>query len=164
MTIQDLGSLGELIAAVATVATLVYLAMQIREHSRSTRAEAARGTVDGNPAMLAVAQDPELTKIFVSGLSDFTALDRFEKTRFAYTFGSMIGAVGRHYENVTLGILEEAHFKSHNWGHLMMLETPGGSQFWHTYVDTFPPEFRDFVSREVKVRPKTNSGTNESAA
>ena len=34
MTIQDLGSIGELIAAVATLATLVYLAVQIRQNSR----------------------------------------------------------------------------------------------------------------------------------
>ena len=31
MTIQDLGSFGELIAAVATVATLVYLAIQLKQ-------------------------------------------------------------------------------------------------------------------------------------
>ena len=31
MTIQDLGSLGELIAAVATVLTLGYLAVQLRQ-------------------------------------------------------------------------------------------------------------------------------------
>jgi len=164
VTIQDLGSIGELVAAVATVVTLAYLALQIRQHSNSSRAEAARGTVDGNAAMLAVAQDPELTRIFVAGLSDFDALDPIERTRFAYTFGSMIGSVARHYENVSLGILDETHFKSHNWGHLMMLETPGGSQFWHALDSTFPPEFRDFVLREVKVRPPVPSGPRASAA
>ena len=30
MTIQDLGSIGELVAAIATIATLAYLAIQIR--------------------------------------------------------------------------------------------------------------------------------------
>ena len=33
MTIQELGSIGELIGAIATVATLVYLALQIRQNS-----------------------------------------------------------------------------------------------------------------------------------
>ena len=154
MTIQELGSISELIAAIATVVTLAYLALQIRQHSRSSRAEAARGTMDGNDAMLAVAQDPELTKIFVDGLSDFTSLTLYEQTRFAYTFGAMIGSVARHYENVILGIIDEKHFKSSNWGHLVLLETPGGSQFWHTHIASFPPEFRDFVSREVKIRPR----------
>lgn len=42
MTIQDLGSLGELVAAIATVATLGYLAVQIRASNRIARAEASR--------------------------------------------------------------------------------------------------------------------------
>lgn len=39
MTIQDWGSVGELLAAVATVATLGYLAVQVRQNTQSTRAE-----------------------------------------------------------------------------------------------------------------------------
>ena len=49
MTVQELGSIGELVAAVATVATLVYLATQIRyarlaasDASRHARAESVR--------------------------------------------------------------------------------------------------------------------------
>jgi hypothetical protein len=42
VTIQDLGSLGELVAAIATVATLIYLATQIRASNRLARAEASR--------------------------------------------------------------------------------------------------------------------------
>ncbi len=40
MTIQDLGSIGELVAAIATLATLGYLAVQIRQNTRSMRAAA----------------------------------------------------------------------------------------------------------------------------
>ncbi len=42
VTIQDLGSLGELVAAIATVATLIYLAIQIRASNRLARAGASR--------------------------------------------------------------------------------------------------------------------------
>ena len=164
MTFQEFGTLSEIIAALATVITLVYLALQIRQHSQSSQAEAARGTVDGDPAMLAVVQDQELTKIFVDGLSDYNSLNPYEQTRFAYTFGIMIGGVARHYVNVELGIIKEGHFKAHNWGHLMMLETPGGSAFGHAHVESFQPQFRDFVLREVKLRPKNGSSHRESAS
>jgi hypothetical protein len=40
MTIQDLGSIGELVAAIATVATLVYLALQIRQNTESVKLSA----------------------------------------------------------------------------------------------------------------------------
>lgn len=42
MTIRDLGSLGELVAAIATVVTLMYLSIQIRASNRLARAEASR--------------------------------------------------------------------------------------------------------------------------
>jgi hypothetical protein len=35
MTLQDLGSIGEFVAAVATVATLAYLALQIRYNTKA---------------------------------------------------------------------------------------------------------------------------------
>lgn len=157
MTLQEFGIISEIVAAIATVATLAYLALQIRQHSQSSQAEAARGTVDGDPAMLAVVQDGELTKIFVDGLSDFSSLNPYEQTRFAYTFGIMLGGVARHYVNVELGIIDEGHFKVQNWGHLMMLETPGGSQFWHTHAESFQPAFRNFVLREIKLKSENDS-------
>jgi hypothetical protein len=42
VTLQDLGNLGELIAAIATVTTLIYLAVQVRASNRLARAEASR--------------------------------------------------------------------------------------------------------------------------
>ena len=42
MDIQDLGSIGELIAALATLATLVYLATQIRQNTNQLKGEAIR--------------------------------------------------------------------------------------------------------------------------
>ena len=37
MTIQELGSVGELIGAIATVATLIYLSLQIRQNTSLQR-------------------------------------------------------------------------------------------------------------------------------
>ena len=42
MTIEELGSIGEAIAAIATIGTLFYLALQIRASNRLSRAEAWR--------------------------------------------------------------------------------------------------------------------------
>ena len=39
MTIQDLGSIGELVAAMATLGTLIYLALQIRQNSQTVKAQ-----------------------------------------------------------------------------------------------------------------------------
>jgi hypothetical protein len=56
---QDLGSLGEFVAAIATVATLIYLAVQIRASNRLARAEASRmPNSDLNSLNAAFGTDP----------------------------------------------------------------------------------------------------------
>jgi hypothetical protein len=59
VTLQDLGSAGEFIAAIATVATLIYLAIQIRASNRLARAEASRvPNSDLNSINAAFGTDP----------------------------------------------------------------------------------------------------------
>jgi hypothetical protein len=59
VTLQDLGNIGELIAAAATVATLIYLAIQVRASNRLARAEASRSpNSDLNSLNAAFGTDP----------------------------------------------------------------------------------------------------------
>ena len=55
MTIQDLGSLGELLAAIATFVTLLALAVEIRENTRAMRA-ASHHTISNSFHKLLVEQ------------------------------------------------------------------------------------------------------------
>ena len=65
MTIQNLGSLGELIAAVATLATLVYLTIQIRQNTRALHGTFHDSHVNRMQAwQMAVATHPELSSIW----------------------------------------------------------------------------------------------------
>ena len=45
MTLEDLGNVGEFTAAIATLVTLVYLALQIRQNTRSVRSAAYQSAV-----------------------------------------------------------------------------------------------------------------------
>ena len=44
MPIQEVGSIGELIAAIATIITLVYLAFQIHQNTRAVKASMLEAT------------------------------------------------------------------------------------------------------------------------
>ena len=83
MTIQDLGSLGELIAAIATVATLLYLASQIR-HSNKALAESTSGAINASYASInsRISSDAEFAELFIRGRQDLDALDAVEVERF----------------------------------------------------------------------------------
>jgi hypothetical protein len=70
MSIQELGSLGELVAAIATVFTLVYLALQIRENTKIVRSEASRSIrSDGAATFRMIAGDAIVAELFNRGFT-----------------------------------------------------------------------------------------------
>ena len=96
MTIQDLGSIGELIAALATVATLIYLATQIKQSKEQisqsnslARFNAVRNVMD---------QFNELNKLIVTDKSLRQVLEKPddlspEESEQVYTYAMMFCAV-----------------------------------------------------------------------
>ncbi len=87
MTIQDLGSLGELIAAIATVATLIYLAIQIRASNRLARAEASRTpNSDLNSINSAFGPDPAFRLAIRSALTGAIRTEFEESDRIPLDF------------------------------------------------------------------------------
>jgi len=85
VTIQDLGSIGEFVAALATVATLVYLAVQIRQNTSSLRANAYQDTVRSSNDWAALfVHHPETTAIFLKGIENPRSLEKVEAVEFTH--------------------------------------------------------------------------------
>lgn len=150
MTIQDLGSIGELVAAIATVATLIYLAVQIRANTTASKAEARRATrLSSSAVNLAIVSDDSVARIFQVGLGDPSKLDAQEWVRFSFLMGEVIGNNAALYEEISAGILLEADFEPANAIITQFLRTPGGRKFWQQFGPTFPGGFREFVHLRV---------------
>ena len=45
MSLEDLGNIGELVAAIGVIASLIYLAIQIRQNTQSVRSSAVQASV-----------------------------------------------------------------------------------------------------------------------
>jgi hypothetical protein len=109
VTIQDLGSIGELVAALATVATLLYLAMQIRQNSLLIRSSTYQAGNQWNlAAMSTAAQSPQAAKVLMQGLADPRQLNDEERTQFTVIMHLLFTGFGQHYVNYRSGaILDE---------------------------------------------------------
>jgi hypothetical protein len=155
VTIQDLGSIGELVAALATVATLAYLALQIRQNTEVLGHTAERAALDdANKWRDNLIQHPDLAELYRRGLLGPESLDRSEKLRFRmlldslfdtwqYQFrsGAFQGGDGVRYIRDTLAL-------------------PGGAQYWAKERDRFAPEFVEAVNEWVHTdRAATDSQT-----
>ncbi len=83
MSIQELGSLGELIAAIATVMTLIYLAAQIRQNNKGL-AESTSASINASFASInsRISSDEQFAELFLRGRRDLDALNPVELERF----------------------------------------------------------------------------------
>ncbi len=150
MTLQDLGNIGEFVGAIGVIASLVYLAVQIRQNTRSVRASMFQEAVrDFALASDVLASDADLARIWRTGIRDFDALEPDERQRFAaYALGLF-----RRTENVFFqtqhGALDLAFGESVVSHVRLMGSWPGIVAWWTRARVLFSPSFREYVDREL---------------
>ncbi len=140
MTLQDLGSIGEFVAAIATLVTLVYLAVQIRQNTSALgHAEGRAILEDGNTWRAKLIQDPEIAEIYRKGLLDPGALDPIERLRFRMLLDALFVTwlYGFRAGEIT-GYDGDSHVRG-------TLARPGGAQFWADQKANFDPEFIQYI-------------------
>ena len=145
MTIQDLGSVGELVAAVATVATLIYLSVQIRQNSRLVAASISASTRDSsNENARILASSTAASHIYRSGIEDRGALDPDEQQRFdsmIYLAFTNLNQQFDHGNDIS---------KLAGW----FLVSPGVCEWWEVYsVSGFPDDFAAEIERIRESQP-----------
>jgi hypothetical protein len=147
MTLQDLGSLAEVVGAIATVAALVYLAIQIRANTISTQSESRRASFDmTRPALIAIAENEELARIFNEGLIDFSKLNSTDRTRFAMLFAAFLSPLAVAFDETRIGV---GSVTRQSGGVALLLRTPGGRQWWQAFRDRYDHDFRRYVETEI---------------
>jgi hypothetical protein len=94
MTLQDVGSIGELIGSIATVAMLFYLAVQIRQNTAALKGT-AHETVTSRISNfnIALGSDPATSALFRSGLERPDELSTEECAQFVLLISSVFGGI-----------------------------------------------------------------------
>ena len=131
MTIQELGSIGELVAAIATIAMLFYLAMQIRRGTEATRATSQQALLDTfSEAGWDLARDLELARIVGAGLVSFESLDDREKTAFVLVLGRYVSNVEKGLRLRESGLIDQDTLDNVAGNLVAAIKVPGGAQWW----------------------------------
>ncbi len=145
MTIQDLGSIGEVVAAIATVVTLAYLALQIRENTRAIRVDALRSySSAAEGAVVAIASSDSLADIFNRGLSNYDSLNPTELTRFRFITSQLVTSVAQTYLEAELGHLDSCVLDAQK-SSLQFLKSPCGRKWWTLHKASLAPKFQAWV-------------------
>jgi hypothetical protein len=140
VTLQDIGSIGELVGAIATVATLAYLAIQIRHNSRGLDQNSdlmrmsfenqLRG--EGQQLRALIASDAELASIWRAGLAGAPELDRSQRDRFELLIVNVLNMLKAEYDGLMRGLATD-----HRATYLFIIaRSPGFREWWQRHRDS----------------------------
>ncbi len=87
MTIQEMGAIGELVGGIAIIVSLLYVGLQIRQHSGALRSTTAQAAIQMAEATYSpIVRDPVLAEISLRGLEDPGTLNTVEMAQFTSQF------------------------------------------------------------------------------
>ena len=146
MSIQDLGSIGELIAAIATIATLAFLAIQIRQSNKAARTSAELELPQKFAEWHArISAQPDLARIWDVAAEDFESLGPDEVRRFRWILAELFLVLEGQYYAYRGGLLSEASWQTKRNTILVLLENPILEGQWTSRMVPFSEEFREEI-------------------
>lgn len=123
----------QLLSNVAVIVGIVFLAVEVREAGYATRQQTENARVEGYNALnLALATDPDLSRIFVVGLDDPDRLDNTEAAQFSNLMRAIINQHRQMYEQYVLGLISEEGWQYSARQAAQIYSTAGGERFLAT--------------------------------
>ena len=150
MTIQDLGSLGELIAAVATVATLVYLAIQLKQNTRALRSQTfQQSSMDMSLTANAISSDGELARIVVKASKSLAAVSPEERIRFPFWMVVALRRFEAIYVQGIYGSIDQIRIEGFERSILTLISSGGPAEWWHSSKTAFSSDFVKYADERL---------------
>ena len=147
MTIEDLGNLGDLIAAIVTVITLAYLALQIRQNTKSVQGATIQSHLDLEIASCAlIAQHAD---VFERGGANISDLSGAERIVFVQLVTSIMSVMNNAYSQSQNGLIGDFDIIIADW-ELSYMELPGFQAVWTEMKRTYPDDFRQCIDEASK--------------
>jgi hypothetical protein len=148
MSLDDLGNVGELVGAIAVVVSLLYLAVQIRQNTRSVRAathhSSARAATETQNFF---GQSNDAARIFLAGSRDSEELTEEERMRF----DSMLLSIFMWYEDSFFqyqqSMIDGEVWEGRQQALLGQLKRPGTASWWSRRSKFFARSFVSYVNR-----------------
>ena len=150
MSIQDIGSLGEFVAALATVITLIYLSAQIKQNNLITKAQFGHGLTQRlYDRFFNTAKDKEFAEFIAK---DWAAedLEDSETSRVTWFSIMLLVDVFDVYDKVKQGLVEEKHLDMRV--HMLstgIFRSPIGNRVWKFWSIARDEEFVTWFENNV---------------
>ena len=142
--LELVGIIAEVVGAGAVVVTLIFLTRETRLNRNAAESHSVDSSTGGlNALNLGIANDPEISDIWLRGHGDPDALSDLEQMRFALvgqTLVNQLTAVKKHFD---AGSLPESEWSTYYSGICQLMTSPGGQ--WLLQNIAIPPEIVQII-------------------
>ncbi len=151
MTFEDIGNLGDFIAAIATIATLAYLAFQIRLNTKSNQASTASAWFEQEATLaMFIAQH---ANIYRRGSTSFEGLNEDEAVVYLQIVALEIGDVWSGMVQHKNGLISETELATYEVMWKNYMAKPGFRSAWSKLRGEYADDFCQWVD-SVSAAPK----------
>lgn len=151
MSIQDLGSIGELIAAIATLVTLIYLAVQLRQNTRAIKSATFQNiTAEMGKNVEPISANADLASILVKGMANPDNLTAEERLRLSAVLVASFRRMESVYVQNRLGSIDDELQTGFELSLVTLLATPFGSEWWSKAKVTFYTPFVAHMDERIE--------------
>ena len=150
MSIEELGSIGELIAAIATVLTLVYLAIQVRQNTRALKASTFQSiSSELGQNVQPLLNTPDMAAIFAKSTTEPSALTKDERLKIQALYLAMFRQLESVFVQTELGSIDREFVAGAELSLLSLLNTPFCSEWWESAKPIFYQPFVSYVENRL---------------
>ena len=145
MALEDLGNIGEFVAAVGVIVSLIYLAVQIRQNTKAVKVAAYQETVSASRELnLAVLTDPKLAELALrdDAIEAATGDDRRRISLLTNVF--LQNFQSQFFQNQQ-GLLEDHIWSASRETLRRLAHRPGFADWWQRTGFSYSSHFRKLV-------------------
>ena len=155
MNWEAASALAEWIGVALIIVSLIYVALQIRQNTKTiqsaTELETGRMWSDLHAR---VAHSPDMVDIWDKGHTDPDALSPTEKRRFIWFVAEYFFVVENLYRQRKLGFLSLQTWSQHEAAIAGLLLNPLLDRWWESGVSPYSQEFKDVIEARRKELPE----------
>ena len=151
MNLEMASAVAEIAGALGVLITLIYLAVQIRDNTRSLHAGSLESVLNGprDRYFLPMAVEPDLADIYARGLNSLENLNEQEKRRFFYLIYEQLFQMQQVMHLRERELIPQVDFEAWLFYTASLMRTPGGREMWRHCEKVITPTIAGLVNEEI---------------
>lgn len=154
LQLSDWASIAEVVSAIALVISLIYVGVEVHRNT-VTQVQVSTQTLvsEANLTYVLIAQDPDLSCIYLQGMADFSGLGSHEKLRFSAFLMQSLRALEELHAQWLEGLVDARIWQGFDAQMTEIIQAPGFQQWWEQRRHFFSEEFQMLLDGKVAEGP-----------